>query len=275
VLLLRQYSPRISLLLRRIGQILDDKDTAPERVKVHVDLLNAVNLFIPWYERCLSATGIAAFFGMSLAAAVQTINATSASVTLEATKRELSALEETRASALAVLEMATGEILSRVLAAAPISDAEVGILELRSKNLESMKSHDRVQLRELFSIYMVLGRYDAASALVESHRDDFVEIRNAADEVTLAEFNLLNGNYGAAKETFKNLNRDFSSLPRSLKARLLIVGGTLFMTDQTEFDLICRQYASLKSISIESARRRLLQSSKRLSDYRNSLTGEH
>jgi len=275
VLLLRQYSPRISPLLGRISPILEDKETPPERLKVHVELLSAINLFIPWYERCLSATGIAAFFGMSLAAAVQTINATSASVSLETTKRELSALEETRTSALSVLEMATGEILSRASTAAPASDAEARILELRSKNLESLNSYDRAQLRELFSIYMVLGKYDAASALVESHRDDFVEIRDAADEVTLAEFNLINGNYGAAKETFNILNRDFSGLPRTLKARLLIVGGSLFMADRTEFDSICRQYASLKSISIDSARRKLLLSSKRIADYRNSLSGEH
>lgn len=205
----------------------------------------------PWWERSVSTLGVIAFFSMSLAAAVQTVDA---GMKAEKVARLSSDMGQLRAEIDSVQESiraSSAVVVGEYDETGELDRSGREVLRNRLASLSRQGVHDRSGLLEEYEISLILGDFERALSALEA----VVGLLNdtPADQLVLAEYYYLTGAAGSARRALGNVEPSVSTLPWQLRVRVIVLNVAL----AGDRDSGQRALASALKVSTEAARIRL------------------
>lgn len=226
-----------------------------ENVQAVTELLKATSNLSPWYEKGLSAIGIVAFFSMSIATGIQTININSNTAKLEVSKKELQLAEER----IDVIDRLTREIASDLthkrIPSNNLTTLQLKIVEFRISQLEEKSDINNDDFRELFQLLLINQDYKKAINLFHNSIE-LIDDSRLSDLISLAQYYLLTGVPSQAELLYKSVYNKYNSLPDLWKYKILIIGVAI---DRRRLKEHSRQLSVLNKIGINDANSQLLK----------------
>lgn len=203
-------------------EIVEKEESTSEKIKAISALNDLKNSLSPWYEKYLSTIGVVGLFSMTIAAGVQTINSTTQQTRADALQEDITELEEQVTAAEEFVADVSTAIQSGAFDTQRIGAVERRILSYRFDELRNATRLDTKQLREAFSLALVLREFETAVELLEQNRE-LVDDTNPADQLTLAEYYYLTRADGRAQQIVDNIPSSAAMGSRSLVKRLLVL----------------------------------------------------
>lgn len=230
-----------------------EKVSATDRAEIISKIAEAEHSFSPWYEKSLSTAGVIAFFAMLVAASVQTVMVTRESFKLDQLQVQIDSLAEGKKYADSVIKDAVQTIVDKHQLGGRLYREEKLLLEHRLRQLEKINSLSKAEFAELYRLQLLLGRFFAATDLLEEHKA-LLDMTAPADIISLAEYYYLEGAGEVARKLLDSLNVKLPQLSAPWQIRYMVL-RTVFEPEGKD-DYILR-LSSLLKVSTAEARTQL------------------
>lgn len=227
----QKRKPKLSASGDELAKLASAMQKPTEKADVLVEIIKLEQSQIPWWERAFSTIGIIALASMSVAATVQTLNATFVQEKLDQSERQVSQLKKEIGESTELLATMSKMILEQYRDFGRRDTTAVRLLNFRLDQILNTLAPTAEQLKDAYAISLALEQYDVALSILNQH-PDIMSTTLVADRVTLAEFYVLSGALEQAKPLIETVAPDYARLDKSIKMRFLVVDSVLHGSDK-------------------------------------------
>lgn len=235
--------------LRDLWQAARTVEPAKDRAEVIKALAELQKASTPWYERTVSTVGVIAFFSMSIAITVQTIQGNLEEARAQRLGAQLEDMKEEHTAAEEFVAEVSRLVASGMRSAGTLSDLEKRILRYRLEMLERKPETDEDAVREIFALALALREYPLAVSVLEREQE-VLNLAVPADRLSLAEYYFLVSSHSASKQLLGEVWAQRQTLARPLVTRLVVLRAALGLSRDAAGEL-----AELLNVSPQEAAR--------------------
>lgn len=240
-------------VLDRFDEMATAEMPAAERLKAAAEMIKARQGQISWWERSVSAIGVIAFFSMMTATTIQTFRAGLETGRAERLRHEVEILERSQESLRIALTDTVSILVAEAQRGRPLKPSARRLLRQRLELLFDQERREREDLIEIFEIAFALKDYETVLHVLDADRT-VLDQAQPVDNLTLAQFYLLNGAPSSARPYLERVQTQASRLPPEWRARLAVVRVAL---DATTKERSILELAAALDLPAEEARLRL------------------
>ncbi|HET9767164.1 MAG TPA: hypothetical protein VFS60_09965 [Thermoanaerobaculia bacterium] len=222
----RAAAAPIAADLRVLWQAARTVELPKDRAEMMKALSELQKAATPWYERTLSTIGVIAFFSMSVAVTVQTIQANLQQSQAERLRAELADQKAAQSASERFVADVARLVASGVRGGGSLSELERKILRHRLDVLAETSDAGDDAVREMFALALTLREYPRAVTLLEQHRT-VLDMALPGDRLSLAEYYFLVGSLQASKELVGQVWAQRAVLDKPLVTRLVVLRAAL------------------------------------------------